>query len=67
MNGDSCDLKTEIADILRLEKNLAKEFFEIMRRNPSIGFEAANHYYYTQGMIKEKVLICEHLLQKILK
>jgi len=38
-----------------------------MRRNPSIGFEAANHYYYTQGMLKEKILNCEYLMAELNK
>ncbi len=30
-----------------------------------IGFEASNHYYYTEASLKEKILNCRHLLDKV--
>jgi len=56
-----------MTEVLRDEADISKELFAIMRRNPSIGFEAANHYYYTQGMLKEKILNCEYLMAELNK
>jgi len=57
--------KEIIQQVLCNETELAKELYHIMRRNPSIGFEAANHYYYTQGMLLEKVLNCAHIAAEL--
>lgn len=52
----------ETAEIVKAEQKLAVRLHKIMERNPAVGFEAANHYYYTQGMLKEKAVICEYIL-----
>ena len=46
------------------EKELAAMVYQIMRRNPSIGYEAANHYYFNQTMLLEKIVNCDYLLEK---
>lgn len=65
ISGNEDTKKSEMCEILKKEKELAIDLFRIMRKNPAVGFEAANHYYYTQGMLKEKVLNCEYLLNKL--
>ncbi len=45
------------------EKELAVKLHEIMQKYPTVGFEAANHYYYTQGALKEKVLNCDYIIR----
>lgn len=46
------------------EKELenAKEMLALMNRTPVIGFEAANHYYFSKGNIMEKILNCRKIL-----
>ncbi|MBE5868048.1 MAG: hypothetical protein E7293_03700 [Lachnospiraceae bacterium] len=56
-NPDGSDQKL-LLEILEDEIKLATAVCAIMKRNPSIGYEAANHYYYTQGMLMEKVINC---------
>ncbi len=49
------------------EKKLASRLHRLMQLYPSIGFEASNHYYYTQNIIKEKIVNCEYLLHELRK
>ena len=39
----------------------------LMNKNPSIGFEAANHYYFSRFGICEKIVNCDYLLRKYAK
>lgn len=57
----------ELYDIVLDEKENAKEMLKLMNRNPAIGFEAANHYYYSRFGICEKVINCDYLLEKYSK
>lgn len=43
------------------ERELALIAYRLMNRNPAIGYEAANHYYYNKGMMIEKVLNCDFI------
>jgi len=47
------------AQILDEEIELARTLHELARQDSRIGFEIANHYYYTLNDLKEKVLNCE--------
>lgn len=47
--------------ILDEEISLAGKLLAIVRRDSRIGFEASNHYYYTENSLKEKILNCEHM------
>ncbi len=33
-----------------------------MNKNVAIGYEAANHYYFSKGQIVEKIVNCEYLI-----
>ena len=46
------------------EKELenAKEMLALMNRTPVIGFEAANHYYFSKRNIAEKIVNCRKIL-----
>lgn len=57
--------KAYLAEIVRDELEMATNLYEIMMRNSSIGYEAANHYYFTRGLIAEKIVNCEYLLTKL--
>ena len=46
------------------ERENAAQMLELMNRNPAIGFEAANHYYFSRFNLCEKVINCDYLLEK---
>lgn len=56
---------SEIRDIIRQEQKLALELWEIIGKDSRIGFEASNHYFYTEKSLKEKVINCRYLLDKV--
>lgn len=47
------------------ELELALRLYEIARRDSRIGFEASNHYYYTLNDLREKVVNCCSILDKL--
>jgi hypothetical protein len=55
-------LKSAIDELAVTEKML-----ELMNKNASIGFEAANHYYFSKGQIVEKILNCRYVAEYFLK
>ncbi len=61
------DKNTETAkalvEVIKEEKAVAEKVYEIMCRRPEVGFEAANHYYYSKGMIAEKIINCNWLIE----
>lgn len=46
------------------ERENAAQMLKLMNQNPAIGFEAANHYYFSRFAICEKVVNCDYLLEK---
>lgn len=58
---ESC--RGEILSILQEEERLAREMHKIMLRRPAVGFEAANHYYISVGMIEEKLVNLAYLME----
>ncbi len=44
---------------------LAKDMLALMNRTPILGFEAANHYYFSKGNIVEKIVNCEDISQRL--
>ncbi len=57
--------RKEVIAILQEEIALAKKLHEIARRDSRIGFEASNHYYYSLNDLREKVLNCENILDRL--
>lgn len=47
------------------EEVCARKMLELMNRNATIGFEAANHYYFTRGGIREKILNCRNVIEAL--
>lgn len=43
------------------EQQTALDLYVLMQKNPRIGYEAANHYYYNKGMLAEKVISCAQI------
>lgn len=56
------ELSDAIRKIIEDELDMAKEVYKIMLRMPEIGFEAANHYYFSRTDIAEKIINCLYLL-----
>lgn len=57
--------KQTILRILNEEIELAGRLFEVVMRDSRIGFEASNHYYYTIADLKEKILNCEFIIDRL--
>ena len=55
--------KAKMDEIVKSDKELALTAYEIMLRNSSVGYEAANHYYVTRASFMEKVVNCDYLLE----
>ena len=49
-------------DIYEDEIRIALLEREAMRKDSRIGYEASNHYYFTQNDLAEKVINCQYLL-----
>ena len=47
-------------DILKDESELAMRLIGCIRKDPCIGFEASNHYFYTERNLAEKIINCEY-------
>ncbi len=45
----------------------AEEMLTLMLSDPSVGFEAANHYYFSRGQLAEKILNCRYLMKRLQK
>jgi hypothetical protein len=51
--------------LIREEEALAIAEARLLGRNPAIGYEASNHYLFTEADLYEKVLNCRHLLGEL--
>ena len=38
-----------------------------MNKNASIGYEAANHYYFSKGQLAEKIVNCHYIIDTFSK
>ena len=43
----------------------ASEMLKMMNLNPAVGFEAANHYYFSKGCLCEKILNCHDVIRRL--
>ena len=48
---------------LREELAVTEQLLALMNKNAAIGYEAANHYYYSKGQLAEKLLNCRQLIE----
>lgn len=58
------------ADAIELaesEERTARLMLEQMNKNAAIGYEAANHYYFSKGQIVEKILNCRQVAEYFAK
>ncbi len=54
--------KQTMREIAAEEMQNALALYALMQKNPHIGYEAANHYYYNKGMLAEKVINCAQII-----
>lgn len=59
------DIRQELLNILKEEITLACRMHELILEDSRIGFEAANHYFFTANDMREKVLNCLNLQEVI--
>ncbi len=45
----------------------AKKMLQLMNKTAAIGFEAANHYYYSKGNVAEKIVNCRDIIYRLTK
>ena len=53
----------DAAAAARAELEIAQRMLSLMNQNAAIGYEAANHYYFSKGQIAEKIVNCRHIIQ----
>jgi len=58
-------LAGQMEPVVAEELALAKQLYGIRQRDSRIGFEASNHYYYTQQDLLEKVVNCEQVWKQL--
>ena len=58
--GDAAQMR----EIAQKEMQNALALYALMQKNPHIGSEAANHYYYNKGMLAEKVINCAQIFDR---
>ena len=49
--------------VIQEDEQLAWRFLRLCARDSRLGFEAANHYFFTRNDLMEKILCCEDLLR----
>ena len=54
----------ELERVLRAELGLARRLHRLQSRDPRLGFEASNQYYYVPVDLAEKVINCHDLLER---
>ncbi len=56
--------KESLLPLIKRERELVKKLYEITCKDPRIGFEASNHYYYYENSLLEKLLNLKELEEK---
>ncbi|NLC43197.1 MAG: hypothetical protein GX783_02815, partial [Clostridiales bacterium] len=62
--GGSAD---EVLEVLYDELNLTETLYKITLKDPHIGYEASNHYYYSRNTLLEKIINVKYLIRKYSK
>lgn len=60
---DSKDYKSMVK-FAESELDIASKMLDLMNKNSSIGFEAANHYYFCKSQLAEKMVNCKYIIDK---
>jgi hypothetical protein len=48
-------------DVINEEESLVVRLANVEARNPTIGYESSNHYWYNRTMLLEKYVCCEYI------
>lgn len=48
----------------KAELDCAREMLSLMNKNAAIGYEAANHYYFSKGQLAEKIINCNYIINR---
>lgn len=59
---DAGDTAAALAAV-KEELEITRTMLRLMNANASIGFEAANHYYFSKGQLAEKLVNCKYLIE----
>lgn len=59
------DDKKTMCEMAKQEIESAKKMLTLMNMDASIGYEAANHYYFSKGCLCEKVINCNHIIESL--
>ena len=57
----------EAIEAAKEEIEMAKNMLIQMNKNAAIGYEAANHYYFSKGQLAEKIINCNYVINKLCK
>ncbi len=55
--------KAALPELVKEERENAILMYHLMQKNATIGYEAANHYYFNKTMLIEKVINCDDVLK----
>ncbi len=61
---DGGKTSAEMAEIIRQDEAFALREASLMQQNPTVGYEASNHYLYTVTDMVEKIINCRYLLEE---
>ncbi len=67
LKNEDISLKEELKNIAEKEIVLAENMYKLMIKNPCIGYEAANHYYYDRAMLAEKIISTDYVINEYLR
>lgn len=57
--------RRELLEIFQKERGLCRELLELLPRSPLIGYETANHYFYTERDVIEKLIQLDGLTAEL--
>lgn len=49
------------------ELEMTEQMLLLMNQNAAIGYEAANHYYFSKGQLAEKIINCRYIVEALSK
>ena len=59
------DDRTALRTVVLRERATAKRYLALVRADPRLGFEASNHYFYVPQDVREKIVGCRLLLDRL--
>lgn len=65
LSKDDRDKNNHLIKITQDEIQLAKQMYQISKKDSRIGFEASNHYYYFPLDFVEKVINCDYIIRQL--